>query len=96
MILDERTRRVCCKKRRIGLLRKAIQLSKLSGCEIQLKIYNPEDSSLLHYSSEKSHTFVNRSPYTEIVHKYISFYNENEEIVNCLENSITSHKSTEN
>ena len=90
-ITDEKARRVCFKKRRIGLLKKAIQLSKLSGCEIQLKIYNPEDNSLLHYQSEKSHTFETRIPYSEIIPYYVSFYNENEDIVNSLENSITSH-----
>jgi len=54
-IADERIRRVCFKKRRIGLIKKAIQLSKLSGCELEMKIYNPEDQSLLHYVSESSH-----------------------------------------
>lgn len=56
-----------------------------------LKIYNPEDNSLLHYQSEKSHTFENRIPYTEPIQKYMKFYNYNEEIVNSLDNKITSH-----
>jgi len=42
-IKDERTRRVTFKKRRIGLLKKAIQLSKLTGARVELKIYNPTD-----------------------------------------------------
>ena len=31
-IIDERERRICFKKRRIGLVKKAMQLSKLSDC----------------------------------------------------------------
>lgn len=64
-IADERVRRVCFKKRRIGLMKKAIQLSKLSGCEIELKIYNTEDESLLHYISEETHNLQQRKPYTD-------------------------------
>ena len=55
LIENEKERRVCFKKRRIGLLKKAIQLSKLSGCEIDLRIYNSSDKSLLHYQSEYDH-----------------------------------------
>jgi len=42
-ISDDRIRRVTFKKRRIGLLKKAIQLSKLSDAKIVLKIYHNED-----------------------------------------------------
>ena len=49
LISNEKERRVCFKKRRIGLLKKAIQLSKLSGCEIDLKVYYADDKSLMHY-----------------------------------------------
>jgi len=38
-IQDERIRRVTFKKRRIGLLKKAIQLSKLTNAIVQLKVY---------------------------------------------------------
>lgn len=48
---DERVRRVCFKKRRIGLFKKAIQLSKLTGCKISLRIWNDEDNSLMEYDS---------------------------------------------
>ena len=55
LIENQRIRRVCFKKRRIGLLKKAIQLSKLSGCQVDLKVFCEEDGSLLHYQSEKCH-----------------------------------------
>ena len=53
-ILDERNRRVCFKKRRLGLFKKAIQLSILSNCEIQMKIFNKEDGSLMEYNTSIS------------------------------------------
>ena len=42
-IADERIRRVCFKKRRIGLIKKAIQLSKLTDARVMLKVYHKED-----------------------------------------------------
>jgi len=48
---DERTRRVTFKKRRLGLLKKAIQLSTLTDAVIELKIYQEEDQSLIEYYS---------------------------------------------
>ena len=50
-ITDERIRRVTFKKRRIGLLKKAIQLSKLTDAKVQLKVYNEKDESLIEYFS---------------------------------------------
>ena len=38
-IEDDRVRRVTFKKRRVGLLKKAMQLSKLTDAKIELKIY---------------------------------------------------------
>jgi len=42
-IEDERIRRVTFKKRRIGLLKKAIQLSKLTNAIVEMRVYQPED-----------------------------------------------------
>jgi hypothetical protein len=52
-IQDDKERRVCFKKRRIGAVKKLMQLSKLTGCKIVLKIYHEEESSLLEYRSNK-------------------------------------------
>jgi MADS-box transcription factor len=48
-LTDERIRRVTFKKRRIGLLKKAIQLSKLTDAQVILRIYHSEDNSLIEY-----------------------------------------------
>jgi hypothetical protein len=48
---DHKVRRVMFKKRRVGLLKKAMQLSKLTNCMIELRIYQPDDSSLVEYTS---------------------------------------------
>jgi hypothetical protein len=48
---NARERKVTFKKRRIGFIKKAIQLSELTGAIIQLKIFNEEDGSLIEYSS---------------------------------------------
>ena len=42
-IEDEKVRFVTLKKRRLGLLRKAMQLSELTGAKIELKVYQAED-----------------------------------------------------
>lgn len=51
-IEDDRIRRVTFKKRRIGLLKKAIQLSKLTNARVMLKVYHEEDGSLIEYYSD--------------------------------------------
>lgn len=56
-IKDERTRRITFKKRRIGILKKAIQLSLLSGSVIELKVYNEKDKSFVEYYSHSKNQF---------------------------------------
>lgn len=56
-INDDRIRRVTFKKRRIGLLKKAIQLSKLTDAKVMLKVYNNEDESLIEYFSQNENEF---------------------------------------
>jgi MADS-box transcription enhancer factor 2A len=50
---DERIKKTTMKKRRIGLLKKAIQLSKLTDARIYLKIFTPQDELLLEYISKE-------------------------------------------
>ena len=45
-IKDERVRRVTFKKRRIGLLKKAVQLSLLTNVVVEMKVYNKENGEL--------------------------------------------------
>lgn len=91
VIPNERLRRISFKKRRIGLLRKAIQLSQLSGCLIDMKIYNPEDMSLLHYISEEGLCLNDKQMASVDVKQYMKFLNQNAGIVEKLENNLTSH-----
>ncbi len=51
LISDLGIKKVTFKKRAKGLLMKAIELSKLTGAKIQLKVYNQFDQSLLEYFS---------------------------------------------
>tara|TARA_B110000285_G_C15070412_1_gene587589 strand:+ start:189 stop:413 length:225 start_codon:yes stop_codon:yes gene_type:complete len=50
-LVEVRERKVTFKKRRIGIIKKAIQLSKLTGAVLQLKVYNEEDGSLIEFYS---------------------------------------------
>ena len=52
-IEDFKNRRISFKKRRISLIKKAMQLSLMSNCDIQLKVFWKEDSSLIDYCSSQ-------------------------------------------
>jgi hypothetical protein len=56
-IEDDRVRFVTFKKRRVGLLKKAMQLSKLTGAKVILKVYLEEDDSMLEYFSHVENEF---------------------------------------
>lgn len=80
-IEDERIRRITFKKRRIGLLKKAIQLSKLTGALVQLKVHNPRDQSLIEYYSFGENDFNDISKGSRGVTEYSRFYNRHYELV---------------
>ena len=88
---DERIRRVTFKKRRIGLLKKAIQLSKLTDAKISLKVYNDEDMSLIEYFSNSANEFDHISPHNGSVHEYSRFQNKHYDLVSRLEEKVTKH-----
>ena len=54
LIASEYKRRITFKKRRICVIKKAMQLSLMSGCEISLSIFWKEDGSLIDYVSSKN------------------------------------------
>ena len=74
---DEKERKTTFKKRRLGLLKKAMQLSIMCDTLVQVKVYNPDDFSLLEYNSEKAHIAGHEDKYTDDVHEYVGFSNEN-------------------
>jgi hypothetical protein len=53
-IVNECIRRITFKKSRIDLIKKAMQLSLISGCQISLKVYWKEDDSLVEINSFKT------------------------------------------
>ena len=50
-INDSRNRKISFKKRRFGILKKIMELSALSGCDVDLQIWNKDDGSLMKYKS---------------------------------------------
>lgn len=90
-IEDERIRRVTFKKRRIGLLKKAIQLSKLTNAIVQLKVYQEEDQSLIEYYSKNEKDFENISKTSEKVYEFSKFTNKHYDLVANLEEKVTKH-----
>ena len=58
-ITDPYARRIAFKKRRMGLIKKAMALQSISGCQISLKIFSPDDSSLIEYITNNCERFIN-------------------------------------
>ena len=86
LIQDIQERIVCFKKRRIGVIKKLMQLSHLSGCKIDLKIYLEEDLSLLEYRVDP-----NEPPLkiTRSLDSYLRLSNSDYDFLNSAEMSIT-------
>ena len=81
LIQDSRDRRICFIKRRIGAVKKLMQLSMLSGCKVDLKIYLEEDASLLEYRSEELLSDLSTKPldsYLNLYDKDLSEFSEAE------------------
>ena len=89
-ILDDRNRKVCFKKRRMSLLKKALQLAKLSNCLVYMKVFNPEDFSLLELNTFDSNSvnFSSVSAESQEVHEYVKVNKENYLLI---EDQITKH-----
>lgn len=90
-IVDDRIRRVTFKKRRIGLLKKAIQLSKLTDAKVMLKVYHNEDESLIEYFSHDISDFEGIKKDSPQVFEYSKFFNKHYNLVARLEEKVTRH-----
>ena len=90
-IEDERIRRVTFKKRRIGVLKKAMQLSKLTDARVELKVYHNEDDSLIEYFSHTEKDFVDLTKNSSSVFEYSKFFNRHYNLVARLEEKVTKH-----
>ena len=72
-ILNQKQRKTCFKKRRLAVVKKAMELSKLSGCQVAVQIYCEEDNSLVNYFSQAENKIPSYK--SENVCNYINFSN---------------------
>jgi len=78
----------------MSLLKKALQLAKLSNCQIYMKIFNPEDFSLLELNTQESSSNLNFSKISHEsmeVHEYVTVNKENYLLIEKIEDQITKH-----
>lgn len=90
-ITDDRIRRVTFKKRRMGLLKKAIQLSKLTGAHVELKVYYERDKSLIEYYSNSEREFDNVHKNSPCVKEYSKFFNKHYDIVAQIDERVINY-----
>ena len=93
---DERVRRVMFKKRRVGLLKKAMQLSKLTNAMVDLRIYQPDDGSLVEYVSSNDNDFSSLKPSSENVLEYSKLENKHYRLIINLEQRVNNYRNHNN
>ena len=92
-ITDDRLKRITMKKRRIGLVKKAIQIGKLTGTLVQLKIYNEVDNSLVEFYSNNEHDFDGISKDNQNIKQYARFLSRHEDLIKKIHGHVTKHGS---
>ena len=70
LIINDYDRRITHRKRRSVLVKKAMQLSLLTGCEISLSIFSDEDGSLMEYTTGNE---PRKTKFDHDVHFYAKF-----------------------
>ena len=77
----------------MSLLKKALQLAKLSNCLVYMKVFNPEDFSLLELNTFDSNSvnFSSVSAESQEVHEYVKVNKENYLLIEKIEDPITKH-----
>ena len=86
---ETRIRRITFKKRRFGLLKKAMQLAALTDCHVELRVYNKEDSSLMDYFSSKRSINFNTDQDVSGLHEYVNFSNLTNNETEILESNMS-------
>ena len=90
-IENNKMRRVTFRKRRVGLLKKAIELSLLTGARVYLKVYHERDQSLMEYSSHaKALIDELTQENAEIVKKYTNYCNDDRHRVDQIDQRLTA------
>ena len=86
-IENQKMRRVTFRKRRIGLLKKAIELSLLTGAKVYLKVYHEKDKSLVEYNSEMDRGELKQmtKENTDKVKKYSFYCNDDRDLVDQID-----------
>jgi len=74
---NEKDKKVTMKKRRTGLLKKAMELSKLTGARIHLKVFTPQDKFLYEFVSKKNDPILKMNKSCSEVKSYAKFNNDN-------------------
>ena len=92
-IENQKMRRVTFRKRRIGLLKKAIELSLLTGAKVYLKVYHEKDKSLIEYNSEASVSAITQlsKDNAEKVKKYSKYSNDDMDLVDQIDLRLASN-----
>ncbi len=85
VINDERVRRVMFKKRRVGLIKKAMQLSKLTNATVELKIFQPDDASFVEFKSSDVYDISKITPNSKNVLEYSKLDNKHYRLIVDLE-----------
>lgn len=93
---DERVRRVMFKKRRVGLLKKAMQLSKLTNAMVDLRIYQPDDGSLVEYISSEGNDFSSLKSNSKNVLEYSKLENKHYRLIINLEQRVNNYRNHNN
>ena len=81
LIGDDKIRHVTFKKRRLGVLRKAMQLSRLTGAKVSLKIYWHEDESFIEYFGHTETDLNHITQHSPFVDEYALFLNQHYDFV---------------
>ena len=82
---NSKERRVTFKKRRFGLLKKAMQLSIMSNTVVALSVYNTEDKSFLEYISNETNISDKTNENKKDLHEYVKVSNKNYNLIEKLD-----------
>ena len=93
-IKDERAKKITFKKRRIGIVKKAIQLSKLTGALVELKIYNKKDNSLVEFYTNTEDDFDGITKNSNKIEEYVKFYSKHDDLITNIHEHVTQHGNT--
>lgn len=93
-IKDERLRRITFKKRRIGLVKKASQLSILTGSLVQLKIFNEKDNSFVEFYTNSEVELDGISKNSVKVQEYVKFFSKHDQLLTKIDEHVTQHGNT--